>query len=317
MTTRIVTLTLNPAIDLACMAPAVRPTHKIRTFNEHFDPGGGGINVARVLHALGGDTLALVLTGGITGRWCEELLNETGVPWQAIPIRGRNRISLNVQDQESGLEYRFVPEGPVIDVDEWSAALNVLKQTEADWIVASGSLPRGVPVDFYARCAEATAARGQKFVVDTSGAALHEAVRHGVTLLKVSLGELAYLAGRALPDAASQQQEAEALLRTGAAKIIAVSLGAEGAILGTPDGFTRLPAIPVQERGAVGAGDSFLAGLVLALARGWPDDRALGFAMAAGASAVATYGTARVARDAVETLYRTWCREMCAPAGIR
>ncbi|HEX2940016.1 MAG TPA: 1-phosphofructokinase family hexose kinase, partial [Rhodopila sp.] len=303
MTTNIVTLTLNPAVDLACMAPAVRPTHKIRTFNEHSDPGGGGINVARVVHALGGNTLALVLTGGVTGRWCEELLNETGVPWRALPIRGRNRISLNVHDQETGLEYRFVPEGPVIAEEEWSAALDLLKQIDADWIVASGSLPRGVPIDFYARCAEVAAARRQKFVVDTSGPALQEAVRHGVTLLKLSQGELAYLAGRPLPDALSQRQETEALLRAGSAEVIAVSLGADGAILATPRGFTRLPAIPVQERGAVGAGDSFLAGLVLALTRGLPDDRALGFAMAAGASAVATYGTARVAKEAVETLY--------------
>ncbi|HEX2939916.1 MAG TPA: PfkB family carbohydrate kinase, partial [Rhodopila sp.] len=90
-----------------------------------------------------------------------------------------------------------------------------------------------------------------------------------------------------------------------------------GAILATPRGFTRLPAIPVQERGAIGAGDSFLAGLVLGLARGLPDDRALGFAMAAGASAVATYGTARVAKEAVETLYRTWCQEMCTSADTR
>ena len=104
MPSPIVTLTLNPAIDLSCMADAVRPTHKIRTFEEQLDPGGGGINVARVVNILGGDALALVVTGGVTGLLVEELLNEAGISWQAIPIRGRNRISLNVHDRESGLE---------------------------------------------------------------------------------------------------------------------------------------------------------------------------------------------------------------------
>jgi 6-phosphofructokinase 2 len=103
---RIVTLTLNPAVDLACTAPELRQTHKIRTSDEQLDPGGGGINV---VHVLGGDALALVMTGGATGHLIEELLEETGIRWRALPIRGRNRISLNVHDQKNDLEYRFVP----------------------------------------------------------------------------------------------------------------------------------------------------------------------------------------------------------------
>src|ERR1700678_1218419 len=111
MSPRIVTLTLNPAVDLACTAPAVLPTHKIRTSEERFDPGGGGIPGARVVHAMGGDALALVMTGGVTGRLVEELLDEEGVAWRHLPIAGRTRISVTVHDRQSGLEYRFVPEG--------------------------------------------------------------------------------------------------------------------------------------------------------------------------------------------------------------
>lgn len=88
---RIVTLTLNPAVDLACSAASARPTHKIRTVEERFDPGGG-VNVARVLKALGGEALALIMTGGVTGRLVEELLDEAGVHWKPLPIRGRTRI---------------------------------------------------------------------------------------------------------------------------------------------------------------------------------------------------------------------------------
>jgi 6-phosphofructokinase 2 len=97
----IATLTLNPAMDLACSAAAVRPTHKIRTVAERFDPGGGGVNIARVVHALGGDALALIMTGGVTGRLVEELLDEAGVRWKPLPIHGRTRITLNVHDLQS------------------------------------------------------------------------------------------------------------------------------------------------------------------------------------------------------------------------
>ena len=173
---RIITLTLNPAVDMACTAASVRPTHKTRTFEERYDPGGGGINVARVVHVFGGDGLALIMTGGVTGRLVEELLDEAGVRWQALPVRGRTRISLTVHDRQSGLEYRFVPEGPNVEQDEWNRALDILQKVEGEWIVASGSLPRGVPADFYAQAAAIAKRRGQKFVLDTSGAALRAAI---------------------------------------------------------------------------------------------------------------------------------------------
>src|SRR4029453_7890618 len=112
MPPRIVTLTVNPAVDLATTAKSVRPGHKIRTFDERSDPGGGGINVARVIFELGGQTLALFASGGVTGRFVEEMLTTAKVPWQAVPIANACRISVTVHDQSSGLEYRFVPRGP-------------------------------------------------------------------------------------------------------------------------------------------------------------------------------------------------------------
>lgn len=301
---RIVTLTLNPALDMAVTAASVRPTHKIRTFEERFDPGGGGINVARVIHVLGGDALALIMTGGATGRLVEELLDEAGVRWQALPIRGRTRISVTVHDRQSDLEYRFVPEGPNVEEEEWNGALNILQEAEGEWIVASGSLPRAVPVDFYAKAAAIASRRGQKFVLDTSGSALRAAIGQGTELLKLSLSELEFLIGRELHDSKSQEKEVASLIRARAARMIAVSLGRDGAILGTSGGVSRCPAVKVEERSAVGAGDSFLAGLVLGLARGASDTEALALGVAAGAASVATYGTAQVRRDDVETIYR-------------
>jgi 6-phosphofructokinase 2 len=304
MPPRIVTLTLNPAIDLASTAQNVVPMHKNGTFDERLDAGGGGINVARVVHALGGEVLALIMTGGVTGRLIEELLDEAGVPWRALPIRGRTRISLNVHDRRSGLEWRFVPAGPEVVEGEWRRALEILQEVAADWIVASGSLARGMPVAFYAKAAAIAAERGQKFVLDTSGAALKEAVGHGIELLKLSLAELEFLLGRKLVDANSREREVAALISSGAARMIALSLGREGALLASGHRIIRLPAWAVEEQSAVGAGDSFVAGLVLGLARGLSHHDALALGIAAGAAAVATYGTAQVTRDRVEEIYR-------------
>lgn len=302
MTPRIFTLTLNPAVDLACTAPAVRPTSKIRTTEDRLDPGGGGINVARVLHALGQETLALIATGGVTGRLVEELLDEEGVPWRSVPLHGRTRISVNVHDAASGLEYRFVPEGPAVSADEVLRLHEILREIEAPWLVASGSLPRGIPADIYADLARHTDERGGNFVLDASGPPLRAALGQGIALLKVSLREFEYLLGTEAPTPEAQDREAMDLVRAGAARMIAVSLGADGAFLATREGIIRRKGPAVAARSAVGAGDSFLAGLVLGLAEGKSADHALNLALAAGAASVAQYGTAHVSRDQVEAL---------------
>lgn len=304
MTNRILTLTINPTVDIAADAKAVQPVRKVRTTNETFDPGGGGVNVARVLRELGGETLAVVLAGGVSGRLLEELLTEGGVPHQAIPIAGRTRMSHTVQDLSSGQEYRFVPEGPTLAEAEWQAALDALEQAEAAWVVASGSLAPGVPEDFYARAAATAARRGQHFVLDTSGPPLRAAIGKGLALIKPSRGEFEALVGRPLPDAEAQDAAAMDLLRQGAAGLIAVTLGHEGAMLAEPGGVLRLPALDVPVRGAVGAGDSFLAAMVLSLSRGEPPREAFAWGMAAGAAAVMATGTAHPRRADVEALRR-------------
>jgi len=292
--TRIVTVTLNPAVDLGCTAELVRPTHKIRTFDEHIDPGGGGINVARVLHALEADVLAVIAAGGVTGVLIEELLSEAGVPHLTVRCHGRSRISFTVFDRTSKEEYRFVPSGPVAEPHDWTEILALLDKINCEWIVASGSLEPGMPSDLYATIARSARARGILVAVDTSGAALRDALNAGVDLVKPSLSELESFARRALPNPQDQDAEAMALVRAGRAKVVAVTLGDQGAILASDEGVIRLPAIPVPFHGAVGAGDSFFAGLVWALSRGLPQREALGWAIAAGSATVSRVGTARV-----------------------
>ena len=300
---RILTLTVNPTVDIACDADVVQPIRKIRTFNEMQDPGGGGVNVARVVRELGGDALALVLAGGFPGQFLEELLAEEHVPCRALRIAGRTRISYTVHDRTSRQEYRFVAAGPTVAEPEWQAALAAVEQEPGAWIVASGSLAPGMPEDFYARLAAIAARTGRHLVLDSSGPPLRAALGRGLALIKPSLGEFESLVGRSLRQADALEQAAADMVRAGAAERIAVTRGHLGALLATAAGVLHLPPIEVEAHSAVGAGDSFTGAMVLALARGASDADAFAWGMAGGAAAVMHTGTAHPARGDVERLH--------------
>ena len=299
----IATVTMNPTIDVAAQAQSVRPTHKLRTFAERHDPGGGGINVASVIHALGGRAQALVLAGGLTGRLLEELLADAGLEHRTVPIAGRTRTSHTVTDASNGNEYRFIAQGPTVDEPEWTAMLDLAGKVEAGWLIASGSLPPGVPEDFYARMAESSHRRGIRFVLDTSGPALWRGLAGGhVELVKSSLTELESVAGRRLPDHAAQEAAAAEIVHSGRSRLVALTLGENGALLVSEQGTLRLPALDVIVNGTVGAGDSFLAGMVMALAVGRTAEDAFAWGIAAGAASVTVPGTANPDWVTVERL---------------
>ena len=304
-TQSIVTLTLNPTIDTAFEADEVRPTQKTRTFNEHVDPGGGGINVARVLKRFGADVTALFLAGGHTGHLLDRLLGREAIEREGIEIDGDTRLSVTVFDRSSTCEYRFVPEGPKVLEREWRAALDRVRTIECDWLVASGSLPRGVPDDFYAQVRAAMPA-GARFVLDTSGAALADALRQGgITLVKPNKAELEELAGGPLADREAMIAAASELVARGSADRVAVTLGHAGAILVGREGTDFVAAPAVESLSAVGAGDSFLAGLLYGLASGADRTAALRLGVAAGAASTLSPGTGLSSSEDVEKLYHT------------
>lgn len=299
----IVTLTLNPAIDGAAETETVRPIRKIRTWSERYDPGGGGINVARVVEELGGSAFAIYLSGGITGPLLDGLVQASGIKSRRISIADHTRISHTVHERSTNLEFRFVPEGPVVTRQECEACLAALEDIDCEYLIASGSLPRGVPADFYVKVGRIAARKGARFVLDTSGDALREATGQGVYLIKPSLGELEDLVGRKLPKPADQDAAVQALVASGAAQIVTLTLGRDGAVLATREGVIRLDGVKVTPKSAVGAGDSFLAAMTLGLAQGRRTEEAFALAMAAGTAAVLTMGTELCRRTDVERIY--------------
>ena len=304
----LITLTLNPALDLATTTDHVAPTHKLRCGPVQRFAGGGGINVARVLHRLGADVCAWALAGGAAGTQVRQLLAAEGVPTLLQPISGDTRENFSVVETTTSQEFRFVLPGPTLQPAEWQACLDALATHTPPprWLIASGSLPPGTPDDFYAQLARAASGRGVRVAVDTSGPPLAAALQAGVALVKPSLRELRDLLQRPLEQAADWCTAAQSLVRSGTAEIVALSVGEQGAVLATREGVWQAPALNVPATsGTTGAGDCFLATLVWALDRGDAPAEALRWGVAAGAAALLHPGTTLAQADDVRRLVRS------------
>ena len=269
-TPRVLCLTMNPSVDLATETPRVLPTHKLRCTDALHDAGGGGINVARVITRLGGECDSLCPAGGPSGHWLEVRMAQDGLRYTTIPIAEETRVSFCVHEGETGEEFRFVMPGPRLADSEWQACLDYLAGLKAfpDYLVASGSLPPGVPDDFYARLARLCRERGAKVVMDSSGPALAAALTEGVFLWKPNLKELGELTGETLQNPAQWQAAAVRCVDQGLAEVVALTMGHLGALLVNKDGLWSAPPVTIPVASAVGAGDSFVGGVVWGLQRG-------------------------------------------------
>jgi 6-phosphofructokinase 2 len=300
---RIVTVTINPAIDKSTKVGRVEPEHKLRCEDPVLEPGGGGLNVSRAIMNLGGESLALWACGGPMGDLLRQLLDTTGIDHDGLPIQGMTRENFIVTDTGSNRQYRFGMPGPRMTADEAGQFLERLKDHAAAYVVASGSLPPGVDVDFYGAVTRTATAAGSRVIVDTSGAALRAAVDDDVFLLKPNLRELQQIVDQELESNAAIAKAARGLIAEGHAQVVIVSLGGGGAMLVTREGSECIAAPTVPIRSKIGAGDSMVAGIVLALARGEDVSSAARFGVAAGAAAVMTAGTELCRRDDTERLY--------------
>ena len=292
----ILTVTLNPALDLATEVGIVEANQKLRCDAPVTDPGGGGINVSRAIQLLGGTSRTFVALGGRNGDRIEELLETAGLTVIRHEAPGETRSSLAVLSKSSGDQYRFMLPGPnwfPLDATAVEAAV-VEAASPGGLVVLSGSLPPGMPAQIMPDLCARLAEKGADVIADTSGPALH-LFAHGETarplVLRMNHFEASELAGHMLADLKESADFASELLDRGVAQMVIVARGPEGSILATREGRWHSHAADVPIRSKVGAGDTFVGTFTLSLAEGLPLPAALTRAVAAASAAVMTEGT--------------------------
>lgn len=301
----IFTLTLNPALDKSTEVGRVIPDSKLRCAVPKFDPGGGGINVSRAIRKLGGDSVAVYPAGGPGGQKMEQLLKGEGVNQVPVPSTNWTRENFIVVESDTNQQFRFGMPGPELFEHEWKKCMEEVTNPskKIDYLVGSGSMPHGVPVDFYAQLARTCKKNNTRFVLDTSGEALEAAVDEGIFLLKPNLKELSYLVGRKLDTVPEQEDAAMEIVRKGKVEVLVVSLGPAGALLATADGIFYVSAPSVKKRSTVGAGDSMVGGMVYMISQGKSYVDAIRYGVASGTAATMNPGTELCKKEDVENLY--------------
>lgn len=311
----ILTITLNPALDITTGVERLEPDVKLRCETPRLDPGGGGANVSRALAKFGRESRAFIAVGGALGMAYRMLLEREGLSAVWFEGAGDTRESFAVHDRSAGRQYRFVLPGTPWSEESCRRALEQLEDLmgAGDWVVLSGSQPPGLPADFAARLAAGAARAGAKLALDTSGKALESAARSedGVYLLRMDRHEAADVLGVESVGEKEAGRLARDLVARGAAKVAVVTIGGDGAVGATEEGAWRV--IPPRREivSSTGAGDSFVAGLVLGLAEGRPFPEALRLAMAAASSAVTTPATELCSKEGTEAaLPEVVCRRL-------
>ncbi|WP_076737871.1 6-phosphofructokinase II, partial [Cronobacter sakazakii] len=302
---RIYTLTLAPSLDSATITPQIYPEGKLRCSAPVFEPGGGGINVARAIVHLGGSATALFPAGGATGEHLVSLLNDEKVAVETVSARDWTRQNLHVHVESSGEQYRFVMPGATITDDEFRQLEEKVLTIESGAIlVISGSLPPGVSVEKLQQLIKAARAQGIRLIVDSSGDALAAALEVGdIELVKPNQKELAALVKRDLTAPDDVRKAAEELVQQGKARRVVVSLGPQGALGVDGKEYVQVVPPPMKSQSTVGAGDSMVGAMTLRLAQDAPLLDMVRYGVAAGSAATINQGTRLCSLENTESIY--------------
>jgi 1-phosphofructokinase len=262
----IITVTANPSLDLTLEVESFEPGEVNRSTGKHKDPAGKGINVSRALEKNGVETAAIFPADAITGNWIVSALNDSGIATVTTSIADEVRQNITIVDS-IGNTTKINETGPVLteaEVDSLLAQVASTLDAQPSWLVAAGSLPRGLDGQFYVALGKLAHEHGVRFAVDTSGDALTAVAHAGIAdLMKPNHEELEELAGRKLPTVDDVVTFTQTLLKDADANII-VSLGENGALLVNSRGAIWAGHEPVTVDSTVGAGDSTLAGFLSA-----------------------------------------------------
>ena len=290
---RIATLTFSPSLDSATTTPRIYPEGKLRCSAPRFEPGGGGINVARAIRRLGGKSLAIYPAGGATGEHLTSLLLAEGVEVDVESTADWTRQNLHVLAEQSNEQFRFVMPGAVLTPQELHGLrMKVAALPPETILVISGSLPPGMDVVDLLEVIRFAREKGLRCVVDTSGPALAAAVKEGgLLLIKPNLAELAELTGLTLEEPEAIVVSAQGLIAQGASHYVVVSLGPQGAMAVSSKMSVHITPPPVKKLSTVGAGDSMVGAMCLKLAAGASLGEVVRFGVAAGTAATLRHGT--------------------------
>lgn len=289
----IATVTVNPSIDQHMIVSLLKKDDAVRVDRWWRDPGGKGINVSRVIRELEGESLAICTAGGCAGYMLKRLLSDQNIPFKAFDILEETRINVIVTDESDGSQTRLSVPGPrmlLVQSEEFFEKI-VSIEPFPQWWILGGSLPPGVPTDFYAKLIRALNEKGAKCILDTDEEALQLGIQSSPYMIKPNEYELGRLVGSPLTDQNSIVSSALAILKKGV-QVVAVTLGHRGAIVVTREASFRATTPVIEVKSKVGAGDSFIGGFMVSITQGNSFDEALRMGMAAGTAAVVNEGTA-------------------------
>jgi 6-phosphofructokinase 2 len=299
----ILTITLNPAIDKSTSVEKIIPDSKLRCTAVKNEPGGGGINVSKALTRLGAENIALFPAGGNIGKLLQQLLASENVPIHVIEVDKETRENLIVLETSTNKQYRFNMPGETVNESVLKQVLQYIRSNKFEFIIGSGSILPGIPVDAYAQIARTAKECGAKFILDTSGEALELAVKEGVYMVKPNIGELAMLSNIKWLETDKVEMAARKLIEKGWAEIVAVSMGKDGAVLVDKESAIHIKVPEVERKSTVGAGDSMVAGMIYLLSQKKSIKEIISYGVACGTAATLNAGTELFKKEEADKLF--------------
>jgi 6-phosphofructokinase 2 len=303
---KIVTLTLNPALDKSAKVDGIIPEQKLKCHSIQYNPGGGGINVSRVLNRLEVSVNCVFPFAGNCGLLLNELLLKENIKPQSIPIKAWTRENLAVVDTQTKQQYRFGMPGNTLSKTEISEIERTLEKLlePNDILALSGGLAEEMPSDYFAKLIRKFSDRNIKIVLDTSGPALKETLNEKVYLMKPNQRELAQLAGKDFLSGKEQEVFALELVKSEKAKYVVVSLGARGAFIASKEGILYQSTPSISVNSTIGAGDSMVAGLIYSILNNYPPEIMLKWGVACGVAATMGEGTALAHKEDINNIFK-------------
>ena len=301
---KIITLTINPAVDKNTKFEGLVAEHKIRCEQPVYDAGGGGINVSKAINRLGGESIAFFPAGGPIGDLLKDLVKKEGIDFETIESKAWTRENFIAVDTTTNAQYRFGMPSPELTLEEFEEILEKVKTQNPEILVVSGSLPENLSSIIFKRIAEVFGEKKPKIVVDTSGDSLKFALENGAFLIKPNHKELAKLLGLEKLEPNQVENAAKAIIEKYNCEIVVVSMGPEGAFLFDKNNTHFVAAPKVEKKSTVGAGDSMVGGMVWALSQSLPLEDVLKWGVACGSAATMNEGTQLFKREDAERLHR-------------